>query len=105
MNSTIEWLLPTVELTEITERTILESTCGKYFVTCSVYLNGGMDAYSDRYIAEHREDNKCLWFSRHRTERAAIKAAEKRSRAVERGLPKSRKRRTRKDLVIKRKKT
>ena len=87
-------------MTEITERTIIESECGRYRVTGSVYLLG---EYSDRYIAEQRGDNGILWFSRHRTERAAIKAAEKRERAVKRGLKKTRKRRTRTDLTIRRK--
>lgn len=95
---------PYFQLTDLTERTIKASECGKYFVTCCVYLTG-LEGYSDRYIAEHRDEGKVLWFSRHRTERAAVKAVEKRARAVKRGLPKTRKRRTRKDLVIKRKKS
>lgn len=101
----MEFKKPIIKLTDWSERTILESVCGNYFVTCTVNLLGGEDAYSDRYIAEHRVDGKCLWFSRHRKESAAIKAAEKRARLVKRGLKKSRQRRTRTDLVIKRKKT
>jgi len=102
---TLTWKKPRIELTQITERTILESECGSYFVTGAVSLLGGEDAYSDRYIAEQRVDGKCVWFSRHRTELAAKKSADKRARMVKRGLPKTRKRRTRTDLIIKRKKT
>ena len=96
------WKKPRIELTEITERTIIESECGRFLVTCCVYLTGP-EGYSDRYIAEHREDGKVLWFARHRTQSAAIKNAEKRERAYKRGLKKSRVRRTRTDLKIKRK--
>lgn len=99
----MNWKEPYYKLTDITERTIHESECGKYFVTLCVYLSGGLESYSDRYIAEHREDGKVLWFKRHRTEKAAKLAAEKRSRAVKRGLTKTRKRHTRTDLTIKRK--
>lgn len=95
---------PKIILTDISERTIHESECGFYFVTCSVSLLAGEEGYSDRYIAEHREDGKVLWFSKHRTNRAAVKNLEKRARAVARGLKKTRKRHTRTDLVIKRKK-
>lgn len=101
----IEWNEPYFKLTDFTERTIQESQCGRYFITCCVYLTG-LEGYSDRYIAEHRDyDGKVLWFSRHRKYSAALKAVEKRARAVKRGLPKTRKRRTRSDLTIKRKKS
>lgn len=105
MAAELTWKDPEIHLTEHTERTILNSECGEYRVTCSVYLDGGENAYSDRCIAEHRVDGRVQWFSRHRKEKAAIAAANKRFRAVKRGLPKRRQRRTRTDLVIKRKKT
>lgn len=86
-------------------RTITESVCGAYYVTGSVSKLGEVNAYSDRYIAEHRVEGQCCWFSRHRTERAAFAAVAKRVRAVKRGLKKARVSRTKRDMIlVKRKK-
>lgn len=86
-------------------RTVTESVCGAYYVTGCVSKLGSSDAYSDRYIAEHRIEGQCCWFSRHRTESAAFKAVEKRVRAVRRGLKKPRVARTKSEMKIIRKKT
>ena len=86
-------------------RTITESVCGAYYVTGCVSKLGEADAYSDRYIAEHRVEGRCVWFSRHRTESAAFKAVAKRVRAVKRGLKKSRVARTKSEMKIVRKKS
>lgn len=98
------WKKDRYDETRCSYRTITESLCGRYYVTGITSKLGGTQAYSDRYIAEHREEGFCLWFSRHRTERAAFAAAEKRARAVARGLKKKRVARTRRDIEIKRKK-
>lgn len=98
------WKEDRYDETECSWRTVTESVCGAYYVTGCVSKLGKTDQYSDRYIAEHRVEGNCVWFSRHRTERAAFKAVEKRKRAVKRGLKKPRVARTKREMIIKRKK-
>lgn len=97
------WLADRYNENDCCYRTITESVCGTFFVTACVSKLGEMNAYSDRYIAEQRVDGNCIWFSRHRTESAAFKEVMKRTRTYKR-LKASRKRITRTDLTIKRKK-
>ena len=98
------WKADRYDESQCSWRTITESVCGAYYVTGCVNKLGGSDPYSDRYIAEHRVEGRCMWFSRHRTERAAFKAIEKRVRAVKRGLKKPRVARTKREMRITRKK-
>jgi hypothetical protein len=98
------WEQDKFDETDCSFRTITKSVCGQYIVTGTASKLGGVNSYSDRYVAEHRSERGVLWFSLHRSERAAFKAIEKRKRAVKRGLKKPRVARTKSEMKIVRKK-